>query len=104
MKIDKKAVGLRIKQIRLNNGHTLKSFGELFGATTSNVQKWEIGFALPSVRRLFLISEYSNITVDELLYGNNEKDIEYIYNQIIKLSKNDATTLINKVNEYFGGE
>lgn len=31
-KIDKKAVGSRIKAIRLASGMTLKEFGQLFGA------------------------------------------------------------------------
>lgn len=32
MKIDKKAVGRRIKQLRISKGYTLEAFGKLFGA------------------------------------------------------------------------
>lgn len=104
MKIDKKAVGRRIKQLRISKGYTLEAFGKLFGAKKSNVHSWEKGDYLPNKERLYNISKIAGITVNELLYGNVEKDIQELYEQITKLSKNDATTLINKVNEYFGGE
>ncbi|MDU6765772.1 MAG: helix-turn-helix transcriptional regulator [Gemella haemolysans] len=98
LKIDKKAVGSRIKNIRIKNGHTLKSFGELFGARKTNVQKWEIGFTLPNKRRLGLISEYGNITVNELLYGF-DKDIQRIYVETLKLSEKDRLKLVKKIME-----
>lgn len=96
--IDKKAVGSRIKQVRIENGHTLKSFGELFGATKSNVRKWEIGFTLPNKRRLMLISEYGNITLQELLYGFDE-DIQKIYELALKLNEKDKMILVKKIME-----
>lgn len=46
--INKKAVGSRIKQIRLRQGLTLAAFGEQFCARKGNVQQWEIGVSLPS--------------------------------------------------------
>lgn len=98
IKIDKKAVGSRIKNIRIKNGHTLKSFGELFGARKTNVQKWEIGFTLPNKRRLGLISEYGNITVEELLYGFNE-DIQRVYVLALRLSEKDRLKLVKKIME-----
>ena len=97
-KIDKKAVGSRIKNIRIKNGHTLKSFGELFGTLKTNVQKWEIGFNLPNKRRLALISEYGNITVNELLYGFDE-DIQRAYIVASRLSEKDRLKLVKKIME-----
>lgn len=46
--IDKKAVGERIREIRLRQGLTLAAFGEQFCARKGNVQQWEIGVSLPS--------------------------------------------------------
>lgn len=87
MKIDKKAVGRRIKQLRISKGYTLEAFGKLFGAKKSNVHSWEKGDYLPNKERLYNISKFAEITVNELLYGNTEKDIQDLYKQIIKLSK-----------------
>lgn len=97
-KIDKKAVGSRIKNIRLKKGHTLKSFGELFDACNSSVLKWERGLALPNKRRIALISEYGNITPDELLYGFNE-DVQRAYIVASRLSEKDKLKLVKKIME-----
>ena len=75
--IDKKAVGERIRFIRLNRGYTIQGFGDLFGASRGNVQAWEMGACLPNKRRLQKIAQMANIGVTELLYGNqNNRDQE----------------------------
>lgn len=77
--VNKKAVGSRIKQIRTSKGYTLESFGKLFGASKSNVQKWETGFTLPNKERLANISKIADMTVNELIYGSIH---EYLENNI----------------------
>lgn len=96
--VDKKAVGSRIKQVRMNKGYTLEAFGKLFNASKGNVQQWEIGFTLPNKRRLMLISEYGNITLHELLYGFDE-DIQKIYELALKLNEKDKMILVKKIME-----
>ena len=81
--IDKKAVGSRIRQIRTNKGYTLESFGKLFGASKSNVQKWETGFTLPNKERLSTIAKIADITVNELLYGSIDEFIKENYTNMI---------------------
>ena len=68
--INKKNVGYRIRNIRLNKGYTLERFGELFGASKGNVQSWEKGLTLPNKARIKQIADIGNITVNELLYGS----------------------------------
>lgn len=77
--IDKKAVGSRIKQIRMNKGYTLEAFGKLFNVSKSNVLKWEQGQSLPNKERLANISKIADMTVNELLYGSIH---EYLENNI----------------------
>lgn len=74
--IDKKAVGQRIKNIRLNKGMTLEEFGKLFKATKSNVNSWEIGNALPNKERLKILCKTFDISLNELLYGSIDEIIE----------------------------
>ena len=83
--IDKKAVGFRIKQIRTIKGYTLVNFGKLFGASRSNVQKWEVGFTLPNKERLSNIAKIAGVTVNELLYGSVD---EFLDNNIDVLLEN----------------
>ena len=83
LNINKKAVGSRIKQIRLNKGYTLESFGKLFGASKGNVQQWENGISLPNKERLATISKIADMTVNELLYGSVDEFAKENYEKII---------------------
>ena len=72
--IDKKAVGYRIKQIRLSKRCTLEQFANLIGTSRSNVWQWENGMMLPTGSRLVKIVEIADITINELLYGDIRKE------------------------------
>ena len=74
--IDKKAVGYRIKQIRLSKRCTLEQFANLIGTSRSNVWQWENGMMLPTGSRLVKIVEIADITINELLYGDIRKEEE----------------------------
>lgn len=74
--IDKKAVGYRIKQIRLSKRCTLEQFANLIGTNRSNVWQWENGMMLPTGSRLVKIVEIADITINELLYGDIRKEEE----------------------------
>ena len=82
--IDKKETGNRIKQIRFSKGDTLEDFGIRIARvlnipsskapSKSNVSKWEAGSSLPNKIRLKAIADIGEIPVEELLYGNIEKN------------------------------
>ena len=95
--INKKAAGSRIKQIRTNKGYTLEAFGKLFGASKSNVQKWETGFTLPNKERLASISKIADITVNELLYGSID---EFLDNNLQDLLEYQEGNTISSPEEY----
>ena len=67
---NKKLVGERIKNIRLQSGKTQEAFGNIFSASKGNVAMWEKGKSLPNAERLKEISNFGNITVNQLLYGD----------------------------------
>lgn len=98
--IDKKAVGRRINKIRISKACTLEEFGNILKADKSNVRKWEIGEVLPNKERQKKLAKLGNITVNKLLYGDTEKDIQELYEQIIKLPKEDAKILLTNVVNY----
>lgn len=82
--IDKKETGNRIKQIRFSKGDTLEDFGIRIARvlnipsskapSKSNISKWEAGSSLPNKIRLKAIADIGEIPVEELLYGNIEKN------------------------------
>ena len=71
--INKKAVGARIREIRLAKGLTLEEFGNLFSASKSIASRWEKGKSIPNNIRIKAIANMANISVQELLYGTQEK-------------------------------
>ena len=94
--IDKKAVGERIREIRLRQGLTLAAFGEQFdNARKSNVQQWEIGVSLPNKARMAKMCKIANITLNELLYGYNFN----LYDEVEKLSKKEKLLLAKRLLE-----
>lgn len=95
--IDKKTVGKQIRQIRLSRGYTLQGFGDLMNANRGNVQRWESGHCLPNKKRLVVISKLGNMTVNQLLYGDREQDIEELYQELIKLPKEELIILMLKI-------
>ena len=81
--INKKAVGLRIKAIRKANGDTLEQFGKPLNADKSLVSRWEKGQSIPNPERIKKIAESSNLTVNELLYGDYDT---YLHLRIMELA------------------
>lgn len=92
--VNKRNVGLRIRQIRNNLNLTLEEFGKIFSsnlnnklnAGKSNVSTWERGDSLPNKQRLEIIAEKGNITVNKLLYGSINEFLENNTNILIENS------------------
>lgn len=95
--VDKKAVGARIKQIRINKGYTLEAFGKLFGAKKGNVQQWEKGRSLPNKERLANITKIADMTVNELLYGSID---EFLDNNLVSILEYQTGNKISSNEEY----
>lgn len=93
--IDKKRVGKRIKDIRINQGLTLEKFGALVNAKRSDVYRWEQGYHLPNKNRLKVIAMKGGVEVTELLQSNGQeaiKDIIEIFKSLKREEKEDCLT------------
>lgn len=81
LSIDKKKLGSRIKEIRVNEKDTLEAFankinkysGGVIKSGKSNVSRWEKGENIPNDITLKAIADIGDMTVEELLYGNTDK-------------------------------
>lgn len=84
-------VGQRIKDIRTNKiGVSMSKFAEIInvklGSTkikSGTVSNWETGKNLPNNERLSVIADLGEMTVDELLYGDDLEKIITLANEII---------------------
>ena len=104
--INKKQVGRHISTIRKRNFLTLIEFAEKVGASKSSVSDWEKGSRLPPEAALTKIATIGNMSVDKLLYGDGNNDVEEIYQRLIKLPEADILGIFRRVHNKFkfGGE
>lgn len=93
--IDKKAVGQRIKLIRMSKGFTQETFGKLLDVDKASTCKWEKGITLPNAKRMASICKIADITLNELLYGYNFN----LYDEVEKLSKKEKLLLAKRLLE-----
>lgn len=92
MEINKKILGNKIKEIRVNKRMTLEEFANTIREKTdntqrtgkSNVSKWERGENIPNDITLKAIADIAGISVDELLIKYSKKEIE---SEIIKTAE-----------------
>lgn len=66
---DKKAIGLRIKKIRLSLMITQTSFAAKLGISHAAISQYEMGDSLPSIKILIKISAIGDVTLDWLILG-----------------------------------
>ena len=97
--INKKQVGCRISIIRKRKLLTLIEFAKKVGASKSSVSDWEKGFRLPPEAALTKIAIMGNTSVDKLLYGNGNNEVEELYKSLIKLPKGELVDLMIRVKE-----
>lgn len=91
----KKIVGKKIHDIRVNLGLTLEQFGKLVNAKKSDVYRWENGYHLPNKNRLKVIAMKGGIEVSQLLQGNGQeaiKDIIEIFKSLKREEKEECLT------------
>lgn len=60
---------------------------------------WEKGFRLPPEATLTKIAIMGNTSVDKLLYGNGNNEVEELYKSLIKLPKKELIDLMIRVKE-----
>ena len=93
--VQKKIVGKKIHDIRINLGLTLEQFGALVNATKSDVYRWEQGYHLPNKNRLKVIAMKGGVEVTELLQGKEQgsiKEIVEIFKSLKREEKEDCLT------------
>lgn len=63
-------LGYRIRDIRLELGETMEEFGARFNTSKGTINNWEKGRNRPNKTNLKAIADVGGISVDELLYGD----------------------------------
>ncbi|MDE7301023.1 MAG: helix-turn-helix domain-containing protein [Clostridia bacterium] len=56
-----------LKAIRLQKGIGQKQLAEILNTTVKTVSHWETGYSEPSISQLILISDFFEISIDDLV-------------------------------------
>ena len=74
-----KTLGRRLRRLRKINGETQKEFAENFGRHYRTVQNWELDCSVPDVFTAMALAEYYNMSVEELVDGEDDYNKELWY-------------------------
>lgn len=83
-------IGKHLKTLRKKNNLTQEQLADKLFVSRSNVSKWERNISLPDAETLLELSKIFNVSVDDILLGNNKNDssgVLNIYKQIEKQKK-----------------
>ena len=77
-------IGTQIKQLREKNKLTQEAFGEKIYVSRQAVSKWENDRGVPDIENIIMISEIFDISLDELIKGNEKIKDRIIANNASK--------------------
>ncbi|WP_373780977.1 helix-turn-helix domain-containing protein [Jeotgalibaca porci] len=117
-----KTTGERIKDIRLENGYTLKAFGIEIGKRLGServkegiISRWENDISLPNSERLKVVAELGGIPVKDLISTNSlgerikrirvsrKETLEEFGNNISKIAEGNIKTSKSNVSKWEKG-
>jgi transcriptional regulator with XRE-family HTH domain len=83
--MDRQHIGVRIKDLRIQHGMTLKELGEAIDFNYSNLSKVERGIRKPTIEFLEILSNFFKIEIS-YFFGRNEKSLKE-YGEWVNLSE-----------------
>ena len=82
--IDVQKTGERIKELREENGMTVKYLQELLGFTSPQaIYKWQWGQALPDISNLMFLASIWNVSIENILVLENE-DVFLVIRNVLR--------------------
>lgn len=75
--MEQKTLGRRLRRLRKLNGETQREFAENFGRHFRTIQNWELDRSIPDVFTAMALAEYYNMSVEELVDGEDYYDREF---------------------------
>ena len=93
-------LGNRIKEIRIKLNYDQKRFAKEIGAPVSALSNWENGRNKPNMDRLTKIAQLGNISVAELLQGNDDEKYTNFFNKKFKNENKNNSELFRNIKEH----
>lgn len=86
--VDYKALGVRIKEVRLNRGLTQDNLAEMVGCNTSHISNIENSYTKLSLNVLLAIANSLDTSVDYLLYNQVNDTSSALNKEILRVLQN----------------
>ena len=87
-------IGKHLKTLREKNSLTQEQLADKLFVSRSNVSKWERNISLPDAETLVELSKIFNVSVDDILLGNNKNDSSVVLNIYKQIKKQKKVMLI----------
>lgn len=87
-------IGKYLKTLREKNNLTQEQLADKLFVSRSNVSKWERNISLPDAETLLELSKIFNVSVDDILLGNNKNDSSCVLNIYKQIEKQKKVMLI----------
>ena len=68
-------LGEKLQLLRSRNGISQEELAEKLGISRQSVSKWESGQSIPDLKKLIILSDIYNVTIDSLVKDGDEYDI-----------------------------
>lgn len=72
------SLGRRISELRKKKGITQDQLAEEMGVSSQAVSKWENDISCPDIGLLPQLADYFGVTLDELMRGDREKEVQVV--------------------------
>ena len=72
--MDQQKMGVFLKKLRNEKELTQEQLAEKFGVTRRTVSRWEVGSNLPDIDILIEMSDFYEVEIKELLYGERKNE------------------------------
>lgn len=79
------SIGEKIYQLRKTANLSQEQFGEMLGVSRQSVSKWESNQSQPELQTIIEISKLFNISLDELLKDEDNKNSQNTFEMITKM-------------------
>ncbi len=71
--MDQRKVGRFLKELRKEKSVTQEQLAEILGVSNRSISRWENGATMPDFDLLFLIAEYFEVEIGEILNGERKE-------------------------------
>lgn len=96
-KINFKDISARIRELRLNTGHTQESLSEQLGYSPTFVYQIEAGLKQLSANSLVKFALFFDVSLDYLIPGKTKPDSDELDNLLNKLTPNQRKNIYSTI-------